>query len=344
MMIILLVLCCCCERRSHNLSHLRSQISNCLESERSQHSPSSVTQATLCNNMKIKMPALLYALVATNMVSTVVSQFPEAMDRSLQAPEDCDTCYNLTAGDGNEFYLYPQWLNNSRNFIYCEMIWNYDDQHGSDIYSTSPIQPCNVTWWDDLNLTDVADSLDAESATKNGPQYWSMDQVRVYASDPVDIFGEPMVFGAVLPPGTVGMSPYTVFYPSKNQYLVWNAGKPTYRLTDNDGYVYVLQGYKVPESELATLGDDFQDLPEGWTYTVVNPDEDLIMDLTPDIEIPSVQDEFDQVYIRITNETVPSTSSPDAPTSPTDAPTSAGVSTSYAIYFAVTALATTWFV
>ena len=121
----------------------------------------------------------------------------------------------------------------------------------------------------------------------------------MYASDPVDVLGEPMVFGAVLPPGTIGSPQYTVFYPSKNQYLVWYAGLPTYRLTDADGYVYVMQGYKVPQDELATLGDQFQDLPEGWKYTVVDITEDLIMDLTPDTPIPSVQDEFDQIYIRI---------------------------------------------
>jgi len=220
-------------------------------------------------------------------------------NRFLQAPEDCSSCYTSTAGDGTEYYLYPQWLNNSRDYIYCEMLWNYGDPHGSDIYSTSPIAPCNTTWWDNLNLTDVAALFNATSSTKNGPQYWSMDVVRVYASDPVDIIGEPMVFGAVLPPGTVGSPQYTVFYPSKNQYLVWNAGKPTYQLTDADGYVYVMQGYKVQKDDLATLGDQFQELPEGWSYDVVSPTADLIFDLTPDVPIPSVQDEFDQIYIRI---------------------------------------------
>ena len=53
------------------------------------------------------------------------------------------------------------------------------------------------------------------------------------------------------------------------------------------------------QEDLATLGDSFQDLPEGWEYSVVTPDEDIIFDLTTDDSIPSVQDEFDQIYIRI---------------------------------------------
>lgn len=128
--------------------------------------------------------------------------------RSLQAPEDCDTCYNETAGDGTVYYLYPQWLNNSRNYVYCEMLWDYGSPHGTDLYSTSPIAPCNTTWWDNLNLTDVANLLNATSSSKNGPQSWTMDSVRVYASDPVDILGEPMVFGALFAPGGTSTPQY----------------------------------------------------------------------------------------------------------------------------------------
>ena len=243
--------------------------------------------------------------------------------RALQTPEECDTCYNVTTGDGTEYYLYPQWLNNSRDFIYCEMVWNYGDPYGSDLYSTSPIQPCNTTWWDNLNLTVVAELFGANSSTPNGPEYWSMDEVRVYASHPVDVLGEPMVYGASFAPGAVGSPEYTVFYPTKNQYLVWYAGLPTYQLTDADGFVYVLQGYKVAKDDLDTLGDQFQDLPEGWSYNVVTITEDLVFDLTPDAPIPSVQDEFDQIYIRIPSNTTASPAPTPSDGTSTDAPTSA---------------------
>ena len=46
-------------------------------------------------------------------------------------------------------------------------------------------------------------------------------------------------------------------------------------------------------------GGEFQGPPEGWEYVVNVLTEDLVMNLTPDAPIPSVQDEFDQIYVRI---------------------------------------------
>jgi hypothetical protein len=60
-----------------------------------------------------------------------------------------------------------------------------------------------------------------------------------------------------------------------------------------------MQGNKVPSDSLATLGSQFKELPAGRSYNVVDSTEDLVMNLTPDEAIPSVQDEFDQIYIRI---------------------------------------------
>jgi hypothetical protein len=108
-----------------------------------------------------------------------------------------------------------------------------------------------------------------------------------------------MIFGANLPPGTMEAAAYTVNSPAKYQYLVWDAGKPTYQIVDADGNAYVLQGYKVEQDQLASLGEQFEQLPEGWSYQVVTPDEDLVFDLTPAEPIPSIQDEFDQIYIRV---------------------------------------------
>ena len=66
-----------------------------------------------------------------------------------------------------------------------------------------------------------------------------MDEVGVLASEPVNIASVDMVYGAVLPPGTTGeggIPHYTVFNTAKNQFLLWEAGQPTYQLVDPDGY------------------------------------------------------------------------------------------------------------
>ena len=204
----------------------------------------------------------------------------------------------MKTGQGKRVTLTLQTLPDSREYQYCELVIDYGDI-GNDIYSTSPLALCSLDWWDNLDLGAVAKELGAKSAIKNGPQWWSMDEVGVMASTPVSVAGVNMAFGAHLPPGTMSIPKYTVFNPAKFQNLVWKAGKPVYQLVDPDGHVYVLQGHKITLDSLATLGDQFKQLPEGWKYVVKDLTEDLVMNLTPNKPIPSVQDEFDQIYFRI---------------------------------------------
>jgi len=204
----------------------------------------------------------------------------------------------MTTGQGKKMTLTMQTLPNSRGYQYCELVFNYG-KAGNDIYSTSPLAPADLDWWNNLDLKALAKEFGAESVYKNGPQWWSMDEVGVMASEPVRVAGVEMVFGAHLPPGTLKIPKYTVFNPAKFQNLTWKSGKPVYQLVDPDGHIYVLQGQKVAKESIATLGKRFQKLPEGWKYRVKVLEEDLVMKLTPNKPIPSVQDEFDQIYIRI---------------------------------------------
>jgi len=205
----------------------------------------------------------------------------------------------MTTGQGKAMELSLKILPESRNYQYCELIFDYGDI-GNDIYSTSPVAPCDLNWWNNLDLKKLASDFGAKAVYKNGPQWWSMDEVGVMASKNVPVAGVEMIFGAHLPPGTAGMKHYTVFNPAKYQNLTWKAGQPVYQITDAGGFVYVLQGNKIPTAELAALGAKFKQLPAGWKYGVVMLERDLVMNLTPAKPIPSVQDEFDQIYIRIT--------------------------------------------
>jgi hypothetical protein len=204
----------------------------------------------------------------------------------------------MTTGQGEKMTLTMQTLKESRGYQYCELVFDYGDK-GNDIYSTSPLAKADLVWWNNLDLEALAKEFGAKSVYKNGPQWWSMDEVGVMASPPVNVADVKMVFGAHLPPGTLAIPKYAVFNPAKFQNLLWKKGKPVYQLVDPNGYVYVLQGHKIPADQLATLGKTFRKLPEGWEYRVKVLDEDLVMKLTPNKPIPSVQDEFDQIYIRI---------------------------------------------
>jgi len=214
------------------------------------------------------------------------------------SPETSKGEVKMTTGQGKPMTLTMQTLPKSRGYRYCELVFDYGDA-GNDIYSTSPLAEARLEWWDNLDLKALAKQFGAKSVFKNGPQWWSMDEVGVMASKPVKVAGVDMVFGAHLPPGTLNTPKYKVFNPAKTQNLLWKAGKPVYELVDPDGHAYILQGHKVPAESLATLGERFQNLPEGWEYRVQVPKEDLEMKLTPNAPIPSVQDEFDQIYIRV---------------------------------------------
>lgn len=212
--------------------------------------------------------------------------------------DDTQTTTLNSAMSGEPITLTLQTIDNSRNWQYCELVFDYGDA-GQDIYSTSPLAPCDLSWWDNLDLDQLAADFDANGVTKNGPEWWSMDTVGVMASQPVEVGGVEMVYGAVLPAGTLGTPQYQVFNTAKTQNLTWKAGQPTYQLVDPSGNVYVMQGYKVRATALGQLAPEFQELPEGWSYRVQVYAEDLVMNLSPAAPIPSVQDEFDQIYIRI---------------------------------------------
>lgn len=199
---------------------------------------------------------------------------------------------------GKTIKLTLQTLPDSRGYRYAELVFNYGAA-GSDVYSTSPLGVVDLQWWDNLDIESLAKEFGAVSVFKNGPQWWSMDEVAVMGSEPITVAGVKMIFGAHFPPGTLLTPKYKVFSPAKTQNLVWKAGKPVYELVDPDGNIYVLQGHKIPADELASLGQRFKQLPEGWVYRVQKPTEDLVMKLTPNKPIPSVQDEFNQIYIRI---------------------------------------------
>ena len=204
-------------------------------------------------------------------------------------PND-EPAVTMTTGQGKTLTLTMQTLPESRGYQYCELVFNYGDK-GSDIYSTSPLAKADLDWWDNLDVKALARQFGAESVYKNGPQWWSMDEVGVMASKPVPVAGVDMVFGGHLPPGTLEIAKYTVFNPAKFQNLEWKAGQPVYQLVDSDGHIYVLQGHKIPEKELATLGERFRKLPRGWQYRVKVLEEDLVMHLTPGGDEPRVKEE-----------------------------------------------------
>ena len=111
----------------------------------------------------------------------------------IAVPGDAAAPVSMTTGNGKTMTLTLQTLPDSRGYRYCELVFVYPG--GSDIYSTSPLAECSLEWWDDLDLEALAKEFGAKMVIKNGPQWWSMDEVGVMVSQPVPVAGVDMVFG-----------------------------------------------------------------------------------------------------------------------------------------------------
>lgn len=246
--------------------------------------------------MKILKP--IAGLVACSLISlSACRETPSDPETPPTSPETAKGV-SMTNGQGKEYTLTLRPLSDSRDYLYCELIFDYGEK-GLDIYSTSMQGEPSLEWWDNIDLEALAKGFGAKTVRRNGPQRWSMDEVSMMLSEPIEVAGVKMAFGGHLPPGTAEIPAYQVFNPAKYQYLVWKAGRPVYQLVDPEGHVYVLQGYKVQTGDLAHLGEKLKTLPDDWEFRISELEEDLVMDLTPAEPIPSVPDELDQYWIRI---------------------------------------------
>ena len=221
----------------------------------------------------------------------------------MPTPADsADSASADTASTETEPAVSAQYYTDTLEVRYCELVLNYDDR--AEIYNSTGLTDCPDDQWDNLDVDSIAQTYGANSVDKNGPQYWMTDNLTLYGSEPFDLGGIMMRFGATLPPPTPGGSsdppPYSVFSPTKTQYNEYNAGSTVYQLVDPDGNVYVLQARKntVSADSLATLGDQLS-LPDGWEYRAVVLDADLEFNMTSDMAIPSTADDFGQIYVQI---------------------------------------------
>lgn len=103
--------------------------------------------------MKIAFVCAL-SLVASMPTSLALSEFPrrniaEAAATNgggdVSANGSSSTIMMATCND-DDTTLVEKNLDDSRDYIYCELVFNYAGGCGGDIYSTSPLAPCDVTW------------------------------------------------------------------------------------------------------------------------------------------------------------------------------------------------------
>ena len=57
----------------------------------------------------------------------------------------------MKTGQGKEMALTLRTLPDSRECLYCELVFDYGDK-GNDIYTTSHLGEPSLDWWDNLDL------------------------------------------------------------------------------------------------------------------------------------------------------------------------------------------------
>jgi len=199
---------------------------------------------------------------------------------------------------------------NMRNARYGEIIVVKGGpiHYTGEVYNTLGLNTCPEAQWKALDPAQIKKQYKARSVLLNGPRYFLMDsnslanpggiatfgglQARHLAS--VDISLADILRGRA--------KPYTETTVNRTTRYVYRKGLPTYQLTSPDGKTYVMQTYarivdpKLSMSDLPNLGSRLH-LPKGWTYKVVVPKQDLVMNAHGQAYV--LQDELQNSYQRM---------------------------------------------
>ena len=193
----------------------------------------------------------------------------------------------------------PVTLQDVRGMRFCEVLLVFDGW--VDIYNTPASAGCPEDTFSALDPAGIAKAHGANAAQLNGPKHWAMDGQTVGFGETKTFGGIEARYAATLPLASLGSGkgadPYAPYVTQKSQTMVFAAGRPAYQLVGPDGAVYVMNAYgeRVAGGDPANLGDQL-DLPEGWTFRVTEPEEDLVIDQRIDTPSGMVGDDLEQYY------------------------------------------------
>jgi hypothetical protein len=180
-------------------------------------------------------------------------------------------------------------------------------------YPTEGYNDCPADWWNAINVNKLAVDLNADQVIKNGPRYWVMDDLYSYQAVDEIIVVDGLNLGLVASVeldtssggGATSTPPYTQSEVTRYTKYSFFAGTTTYRLTDPQGQVYVMQSYSVQKDTslnregLLSLGDVI-DPPDGWTYSTKKLDRDFYLCTNGLAHV--IQDELGNSYQLIEDE------------------------------------------
>lgn len=194
-----------------------------------------------------------------------------------------------------------------RGSRYCELLFLRATETGvqATVYGTQGLGYCPQADWDALDTTPLAAEMNALFVLRNGPRVWLVDSVVKTDIDESErrTFGNlemnRLAVVDIADPSTVGR-PYTWQEVDRRSIFTFAAGSTEYFLIDPDGNRFVMQTFSqqldqtVDEASLSTLGDRLA-LPDGWTYSVEEIVEEIVVD-TMTVKARVLQDDFQNSY------------------------------------------------
>lgn len=201
----------------------------------------------------------------------------------------------------------PRLLSNLRGLRYGEVLLAYlEDAPRIEVYNSFPLNDCPDELWRGLDSDVIARESGATLAILNGPRYWLMDGIgKVRNVEP-----RLRTFGGIDMRQVATLevdfaldgqrTPYTERQVNRGAVWHFDAGSTVYFLQGFGAKNYVMQAYctgvdpTLSEETLGDLGDRLQ-LPEGWTFTAGQLDEELRIDTT-ERAATVLQDEFENTY------------------------------------------------
>jgi hypothetical protein len=196
---------------------------------------------------------------------------------------------------------------NVRDARYCEIIPVVRDGFRliATVYNTLGLNDCPTAIWEAITEADMRKHFGAVTVLLNGPRHFLMDEISgdgaTAAGKTIQVGGLDMTERASLDLGIfdLGRAPYRERKVDRQTQYLFKAGRPVFVLDTSDGSRYAMQAYaQIVDKELIyaalpKLGTRLN-LPSGWRFSTLMPDEDLVLGSRGQATI--VQDELQNTY------------------------------------------------
>ncbi len=154
------------------------------------------------------------------------------------------------------------------------------------VYTAASI-PVDPDAYKKIDPEKLAHELAVDMCAVNRGRFWMMDEIDILVGEVQDFHGVEMRWAGDMTGAEMIAQFQNAYVPSliyRNTNWIFYAGKPVYLLRDLEGATWVLQEFtkdvdpSLSADNLQVLGENYKELPEGWTFETKVLTEDLSLD------------------------------------------------------------------